>query len=293
MIRPRFLLPALLLVLTAVLTAYAAQHEDHQASATDASDKPASCPMTDKPAACPADKSSCPDNAKDCCPATDKAACPDKSSCPDKSKASCTLCMSVTHAVAVLTPTAGSTVTGAVNFYQTGCSVKVVADLQGLPPNSTHGFHVHEFGDVSSPDGAAAGGHYNPKDHPHALPDSEHRHAGDLGNITSDDQGNAHLELTADNLTLAGPKAPILGRALIVHADPDDGSQPTGNAGARIAQGVIAVAKPVETMTAECADKPAAQCTDKPAAACPMCPATDKKMDNKPETENKPESPVS
>lgn len=275
MTRAKLLLPALLAVLCLTLFAYA-QHDDHQhPQSTDA--RPAAgdaCPATDK-SCCPAmDKTACPDK--------DKASCPtDKSSCPDKFIACCPLCKSVTHAIAVLNPTAGSSVTGAVNFFQQDCKVKVVADLQGLPPNSKHGFHVHEFGDVSSPDGSAAGGHYNPKDQPHALPDTEHRHAGDLGNIESDDQGNAHLDITVDNLTLACPKAPILGRAVIVHANPDDGSQPTGNAGARLAQGVIAVAKPAETMTAQAADQPA--------PACPMCPATDKK----PETEAKPESPVS
>jgi Cu-Zn family superoxide dismutase len=90
----------------------------------------------------------------------------------------------------------------------------------------------------------SAGGHYNPENHPHALPDSSNRHAGDLGNLQADDQGKAHYEITVDNISVAGTKNPIIGRGVIVHAKPDDGGQPVGNAGGRIACGVIGVANP-------------------------------------------------
>jgi Cu-Zn family superoxide dismutase len=76
------------------------------------------------------------------------------------------------------------------------------------------------------------------------LPDSENRHAGDLGNVQADDQGKAHYEITVTNISIMGAKNPILGRGLIIHAKVDDGSQPVGNAGARIACGVIGVANP-------------------------------------------------
>lgn len=150
----------------------------------------------------------------------------------------------VTAAIAVMHPTQGSQVKGVVRFTREGEAVKVVADIEGLAPNSRHGFHVHEFGDCSAPDATSAGGHYNPEGHAHAGPSDTTRHAGDFGNLEADAQGKAHLELTVQNITIAGAKNPVLGRGLIVHADPDDlKSQPTGNAGARVACGVIGVAK--------------------------------------------------
>ncbi len=152
--------------------------------------------------------------------------------------------MLVPKAIAVVMPTEGSGVTGRILFEQTDEGVKVTAEVSGLKPDSKHGFHVHEFGDVSSADGSAAGGHYNPEGHDHALPDSDGaRHAGDFGNLEADGDGNASYEATFENITIAGKKNPILGRAVIVHANPDDGGQPVGNAGGRIAQGVVGVAE--------------------------------------------------
>jgi Cu-Zn family superoxide dismutase len=78
----------------------------------------------------------------------------------------------------------------------------------------------------------------------HGLPESENRHAGDLGNLQADEQGKAHYEITVTNILIAGVKNPIIGRGVIVHAKVDDESQPVGNAGARIACGVIGVANP-------------------------------------------------
>ncbi len=148
------------------------------------------------------------------------------------------------RSVAVVRPTEGNTANGIVRFEQTGeSSVKVTADLKGLPPSKTLGFHIHEFGDLSAPDGTSAGGHYNPEGHLHAGPDAPLHHAGDLGNIESDPQGNAHKEVTVQGISISGPRNPIVGRSVIVHAGEDDlKSQPTGNAGARIAGGVIGIA---------------------------------------------------
>jgi Cu-Zn family superoxide dismutase len=120
--------------------------------------------------------------------------------------------------------------------------VKVIADLEGLAAGQKHAFHIHQYGDCTASDGMSAGGHYNPEGHQHGLPDSEKRHAGDLGNIQADSEGKAHYEITASNISIQGQKNPILGRGVIVHAKPDDGGQPVGNAGARIACGVIGVA---------------------------------------------------
>jgi len=143
---------------------------------------------------------------------------------------------------AKVTPTQGNTCQGTVRFEaQKDGSVKVTADLSGLDTNTVHGIHVHETGDCSAPDAMSAGGHYNPTQQPHALPPTAERHAGDLGNLTSDAQGNAHYEITVTNISLGATGNSVLGKAVIVHAKPDDGGQPTGNAGARVGCGVIAV----------------------------------------------------
>ena len=149
-----------------------------------------------------------------------------------------------TTAVAVLHPTKGSQTTGVIHFQSVSDGkVRVTATVERLAPNSVHAIHIHEFGDCTAPDAASAGGHYNPAGHPHALPDKKERHAGDLGNLQADAQGKASLDLTVDNITINGSKNPIVGRGVIVHEKQDDGSQPVGNAGARIACGVIGLAK--------------------------------------------------
>jgi Cu-Zn family superoxide dismutase len=148
------------------------------------------------------------------------------------------------QAVAVLHPTSGQHCQGVVRFTQEGDSVKVVADLEGLNPGQKHAFHIHQYGDCSAADAMSAGGHYNPEGHQHGLPDSQNRHAGDLGNVLADDQGKAHYAITLDNISISGQKNPIIGRAVIVHAKMDDGGQPVGNAGARIGCGVIGIANP-------------------------------------------------
>lgn len=149
----------------------------------------------------------------------------------------------LTVALAILTPTEGNQVTGSVKFTQSERSIKVTANLTGLQPNTVHAWHIHEFGDASSLDGKAMGGHYNPEEMPHGLPNNPERHAGDLGNLKADSRGDVMKEITVDNITINGTKNPILGRGLIIHAETDDGGQPTGNAGGRIAQGVIGVPK--------------------------------------------------
>lgn len=146
-------------------------------------------------------------------------------------------------AIAVLHPTKASKVEGTVTFTKTGSEIKVVADITGLTPGK-HGFHIHEFGDCSSPDGKAAGGHFNPAKEPHAGHDAAQRHVGDLGNIDADSSGKAHLELTDKMMTMSGENS-IIGRGVIVHEKADDlKTQPTGDAGGRLACGVIGIAKP-------------------------------------------------
>lgn len=149
----------------------------------------------------------------------------------------------VTELIAVMQPANDSKVSGTVLFEQADGAVKVTAKIGGLSPNSKHAIHVHDLGDITAADGTSAGGHYNPEGHDHGLPHSEVRHAGDFGNLETDGDGNATLVLMVDNITLTGAKNPVIGRAMIIHAKEDDGGQPTGNAGDRIAMGVIGVAK--------------------------------------------------
>src|SRR5690349_458599 len=89
------------------------------------------------------------------------------------------------QAVAQLSPTQGNSVSGTVAFAQATGGVKVTVDLQGLAPGK-HGFHIHDKGDCSAPDGSSAGDHYNPHGAQHGAPDSGERHAGDFGNVDAD-----------------------------------------------------------------------------------------------------------
>lgn len=146
--------------------------------------------------------------------------------------------------VAVMRPTEGNEVSGTVTFTQVDSQVRVQANISGLTPDQEHAIHVHEFGDDRSDDGTSTGGHYNPEGLPHGLPDESERHAGDLGNLEADGDGNASYEIMLDNVTLGSAHNPVIGRAVIIHAEPDDGSQPVGAAGARIASGIIGVANP-------------------------------------------------
>jgi superoxide dismutase, Cu-Zn family len=143
-------------------------------------------------------------------------------------------------ASASLQPTKGNKTTGTVDFYQAGDRVRVVASVGGLAPGREHGFHIHEAGDCSSGDGMSAKGHFNPHGKPHGHPQSSERHAGDLPALRADANGNARLDTRLDILTVNPGPASVVGRGLIVHADPDDyKTQPTGNAGARLACAVI------------------------------------------------------
>jgi Cu-Zn family superoxide dismutase len=148
----------------------------------------------------------------------------------------------VTKAVAVLHPTEGNDVRGTVRFELAPDGVQLVADVTGLTAGQ-HGFHIHELGDCTAPDATSAGGHFNPEVQPHGGPLGEERHVGDMGNLGADSTGSAHYQRTDRLLALSGPHS-IVGRAVIVHAEPDDmRSQPTGAAGARVACGVIGITR--------------------------------------------------
>jgi Cu-Zn family superoxide dismutase len=141
-------------------------------------------------------------------------------------------------ASAGLKPTTGNKTVGEVTFEQVGSKVRVAAQVIGLKPNQEHGFHIHEKGDCSSGDGMSAGGHFNPYGKPHGT--GAERHAGDLPNLKADAKGRAKLSVELDIITVTPGPASIVGRGIVVHAQADDyTSQPVGNAGARLACGVI------------------------------------------------------
>jgi Cu-Zn family superoxide dismutase len=144
--------------------------------------------------------------------------------------------------VAVLHPAKDGSVAGTLTFVRDAGGMKVSGRITGLAAG-THGFHIHEFGDCSAADFSSAGGHYNPTGHQHAGTSMPRRHIGDMGNIEAGADGGATVDYTDSRLRFEGAHG-ILGRGVIVHANPDDlKTQPTGNAGGRVACGVIGVAK--------------------------------------------------
>ena len=146
-------------------------------------------------------------------------------------------------AIAVLHPTAGNKVSGTVRFTEVADGVQIQAEITGLSPGK-HGFHVHEFGDCSAADLASAGAHFNPTNKPHAGPDTAERHVGDMGNVEADASGTAKLDYVDHEISLTKDQRSVIGRSVVVHAKADDlKSQPAGDSGARIACGVIGIAK--------------------------------------------------
>lgn len=145
------------------------------------------------------------------------------------------------RAAAQLQSASGSTVAGSVTFTQNGDKVMVSGQVSGLKANAEHGFHVHEKGDCSSGDGMSAGGHFNPGGQPHGNHSGTVHHAGDLPSVKADAGGVAKFSFESTTISVGSGASDIVGRALIVHRDPDDyTTQPTGNSGPRLACAVIA-----------------------------------------------------
>jgi Cu-Zn family superoxide dismutase len=140
---------------------------------------------------------------------------------------------------AALNARSGTKVAGTVKFVQQDGYVDVTVHAQTLPRSQELGFHIHEKGDCNSADGSSAGGHFNPGGHAHG-PQGAEKHAGDMPALKSDPYGYATTTFKMTGVTLTEGPNSIMGRAVIVHKDPDDyKTQPTGNSGARIACGVI------------------------------------------------------
>jgi Cu-Zn family superoxide dismutase len=142
-------------------------------------------------------------------------------------------------AKADLAPASKSKVKGTIEFKEVDGGVEVVANVEGLKAGD-HAYHVHEKGDCSAPDAASAGGHFNPNNKKHGSPDGEEHHEGDFGNLTAGKDGKATKTFVMKGITLADGPTSIVGKGFIVHEKKDDfKTQPTGNAGGRIACGVI------------------------------------------------------
>ncbi len=152
----------------------------------------------------------------------------------------CASSMGGPRAVAQLQGTTGSSVSGTVNFVQNGDKVMVSGEVRGLKPDAEHGFHVHEKGDCSSGDGMSTGGHFNPGGQPHGNHADMAHHAGDIPSLKADANGVATISFESRTIAVGSGSTDIVGRGLIVHRDPDDyKTQPTGNAGPRLACAVI------------------------------------------------------
>ena len=142
-------------------------------------------------------------------------------------------------------------VKGTVKFTANPENSIVIIDvnIKGLKPNSLHGFHIHEAGDLTD-NCTSMCAHFNPYGKNHGCPGKKERHVGDLGNLETDNKGVAKYIFFDDVIKLTGNKCNIIGRGLIIHADPDDcgtgdneDSLKTGNSGKRIACAVIGYSK--------------------------------------------------
>ncbi|KAH6907979.1 putative superoxide dismutase [Cu-Zn] [Coprinopsis sp. MPI-PUGE-AT-0042] len=152
---------------------------------------------------------------------------------------------SIVVATAVLK--GNSEVYGTLSFQQWNPEgpVTISGKIRNLTPNALRGLHIHDKGDIS--DGCAnAGAHYNPFNRKHGGPSDKERHVGDLGNIKSNENGEAFFSFHDRLISLNGPLS-IIGRSIVVHTGTDDlgrgdyeDSRTTGHSGGRAACGLIA-----------------------------------------------------
>lgn len=146
------------------------------------------------------------------------------------------------QAVATIGSASDSSVTGMATFAQNGDQITLTIEIQNASPG-IHAVHIHESGDCSAPDGTSAGGHWNPTGVAHGKWGVGEFHLGDIGNITVGEDGTGSIELTTDLWEIGtGSDVDVVGKGIIVHAGADDfTSQPSGDAGARIGCGAIAL----------------------------------------------------
>lgn len=144
-------------------------------------------------------------------------------------------------ATAVVEPVGDSGVSGELQIREENEMLSIKGKLSGLEPGM-HGLHIHTNGDCSGNGASSAGAHFAPQDDPHGSPDNRPalHHAGDLGNISANADGEAEIMKTDGELTLHAGENSIMHRAIIIHADADDlHSQPSGNSGNRIGCGIV------------------------------------------------------
>lgn len=131
---------------------------------------------------------------------------------------------------------------GTATFVEQKDGVKVSVEVSGLPPGK-HGFHIHDTGACTPPDFKSAAGHFNPLKKRHGKDNPAGKHAGDFPNLEVKQDGTAQMTAVATGATLKKGPASLFkegGTAIVIHADPDDyKSDPAGNAGDRLACGVI------------------------------------------------------
>ena len=146
---------------------------------------------------------------------------------------------------------AEGTVIGSVMLKEAETGVLITVDAEGLGADSTHAVHIHETGKCS-PDFTAAGGHFNPSGHNHGMMDAEGQHAGDMPNLHANAEGKVKQEILNTMITLDEADTDdgrhsihdADGSAMIIHEGADDyASQPTGDAGGRLACVVLAEPK--------------------------------------------------
>ncbi len=171
------------------------------------------------------------------------AACGTTPSSPSSSAQAIPTTSTARQAVAVLASASGSLVSGSVTITPMDKGLHLTGEIGGLPANGTQAFHVHEKGDCSAADACSAGAHFNPFNAAHGKAGSGTHHAGDMNNLTANAEGVAKVDVHVEGVTLGGGAVnDVAGRALVVHAAADDyASQPAGNAGARVACGIIKV----------------------------------------------------
>jgi Cu-Zn family superoxide dismutase len=143
-------------------------------------------------------------------------------------------------ATTTLESRSGSSITGSMKFSEHRGVVRLRGTVRGLEIYSEHGFHIHEKGDCSAADASSAGGHFNPGGTAHGAANAAIHHAGDLPSLRADAHGVASIDTVVSGVTLGEGPTSIKGRSLVVHGKADDyTTQPTGNAGPRVACGVI------------------------------------------------------
>ena len=157
--------------------------------------------------------------------------------------------LKIKNAICVLTNTTIDSIEGTIKLSEQDNGSLIDINIKGLPPG-LHGFHIHNKGNLT--DGCKSlCSHFNPFDKNHGGPDSKEHHVGDLGNIFADQYGNVNIQIFGNDIYLNGPLS-VLGRSFVIHSGEDDlglgtgvkraESLKTGNAGHRIACGVIGIA---------------------------------------------------